>query len=75
MTQTQHASQTEESVILHGSTSPYLNLATIRAQTMTEDQLYQAGFDAAFYGRGMRGSLADYPAYLQGRIAGRAARF
>ena len=66
---------TTDDRVLYGSTDSSLNLAVIRAQAMTDDERYQAGFDAAFNGRGMRGSLADYPAYLQGRIAGRAARF
>ncbi|XGV99629.1 MAG: hypothetical protein ACAF41_11905 [Leptolyngbya sp. BL-A-14] len=75
MSQTTLTTKTTDDRVLYGSNDPAFNLATVRAAAMTEDQLYQAGFDAAFNGRGMRGSLADYPAYLQGRIAGRAARF
>lgn len=61
--------------ILHGSADPSLNLATVRAQTMTDDERWQAGFDHAFNNQGARGSLSSYPAYWQGRAAGRAARF
>ncbi|PSB29922.1 hypothetical protein [Stenomitos frigidus] len=61
--------------ILHASADPALNLATLRAQAMTDDQRYQAGFDHAFNNQGARGSLSGYEAYWFGRAAGRAARF
>ncbi|GEM_PF-5303127 len=70
----QTTSTTDNSVILYGANDPALNLATVRAAAMTEDQLYQVGFDAAFNGRGMRGSLADYPAYVRGWGEGYKAR-
>lgn len=61
--------------VLHGSADPALNLATIRAQAMTADQLYQAGFDHGFNNKGTRGSLSGYAAYWEGYGAGRDARF
>jgi hypothetical protein len=53
---------------------PAKNLATLRAQAMTVDQRWQVGFDHAFYNKGARGSLSDYPEYWEGRAAGRAAK-
>ena len=61
--------------ILHGSADPSKNLATLRAQSMSDDDRYQAGFDDGFKNRGTRGSLYHYEAYSNGWIAGRAARF
>ncbi|PSB30158.1 hypothetical protein [Stenomitos frigidus] len=75
MSQTTIATKTVDAVILYGSTDPALNLATVRAQAMTADELYQAGFDHGFNNRGMRGSLADFPKYVRGWGEGYRARF
>lgn len=57
------------------SLDPAKNLATQRAQAMTDDERYQAGFDDGFNNRGTRGSLYHYEAYSDGWRAGREARF
>jgi hypothetical protein len=54
---------------------PTKNLALIRAAAMSDDDRYQVGFDHGFNNRGMRGSLANYPAYLEGWRSGYRARF
>lgn len=64
-----------DAAILYGSTDPALNLATIRVQALTNDALDQAGFDHGFNNRGMRGSMAGYPAYIEGWRRGYRARF
>lgn len=61
--------------VLHGAADPSLNLATVRAQSMTDDDRYQAGFDDGFRNRGTRGSLSHYPTYSNGWSAGYKARF
>ena len=60
---------------LYGSTDPTLNLAVVRAQAMTADELYNTGFDHGFNNRGMRGSLSSYPEYIRGWGEGYRARF
>lgn len=67
-------SDTEDKALWTGL-DPAKNLATQRAQTMTDADRYQAGFDDGFKHRGVRGSLSDYPSYQEGRLAGAAARF
>lgn len=69
------ASVTAPDLTLYASTDPALNLATSRAQAMTIEQRWQAGFDHGFSNQGARGSLSGYPEYWEGRAAGRAAQF